>query len=248
MYKCIIIDDEEHSILGLKRYISAVPTLELIDCFTDPQIALSAFKKIDQVDLVLLDVDMPIINGIELSAEIRRKTNKLVFTTGYTKYGYEAFKAGVDDYLLKPYTLGEFIICIDKLFTGYENESRKIDQAGFLVKSKEDNNKIISVKFNSIIAVESKLNYVTIYTTTRKITTYMSLTEMFSILSQAEIFLQFHRSFIVSYDHIEFISGNTIRMSNGIEITVRDYYRKSFSDFVSKYLIKASRVNKPADY
>jgi DNA-binding LytR/AlgR family response regulator len=247
MYRCIIIDDEKHSIQGLKKYLEAVPRLELVASFSDALEALAELKKLDPVDLILLDVDMPGISGIELSREIKGKTDKLVFTTGHTKYGYDAFKVGADDYLLKPYTLGEFILCIEKMFGAITNKEIGFNQHAFLVKSKEDNNKIVSIKFDSIIAVESKLNYVTIYTTERKVTTYMSLTEMFVILNQSKGFLQFHRSFIIAYNYIEYINGNTIRMANGVEITVRDHYKKGFSEFVSKYLIKPTRARRTAN-
>lgn len=244
MHSCIIIDDEEHAIQGLKKYIESVPGLELVASYSDAMEALAELRKMTQVDLILLDIDMPKITGIELSREIRTKTDKLVFTTGHTKYGYEAFKVDANDYLLKPYTLGEFIICIDKLFPNSQKTEANFDQNAFLVKSKEENNKIVSIRYDSVIAVESKLNYITIYTTLRKVTTYMSLTEMFGILNQSKGFLQFHRSFIIAYDYIEYINGNTINMSNGVEITVRDHYKKGFSEFVAKYLIRSSRVGK----
>jgi len=244
MYTCIIIDDEEHAIEGLKRYLKAVPMLELIATFSDSLLALTALRQLDRVDLILMDVDMPGISGIELSREIAGKANKLVFTTGHTKYGYDAFKVGADDYLLKPYTLGEFIICIEKLFGSIKNREVDFNEPAFLVKSKEEDNKIVSVRFDAIIAVESKLNYVMLYTADKKVTTYMSLTEMFAILSRVKGFLQFHRSFIIAYDYIQHIDGNTIRMTNGMEITVRDHYKKAFFEFLSHYLIKPARSAK----
>jgi len=71
MYRCIIIDDEEHAIQGLKKYLEAVPILELVACFSDAVVALTELKKLDPVNLILLDVDMPGISGIELSREIK---------------------------------------------------------------------------------------------------------------------------------------------------------------------------------
>lgn len=244
MYKCIIIDDEEHAIRGLKGYIDSFPGIEIVATFLDASEALAVVKTIEQVDLILLDVDMPKITGIELSRVIRNKTNKLVFTTGHSKYGYEAFKVGADDYLLKPYTLGEFIICMEKLFPAEKPNNTDSSQASFLVKNKEEQNKIVSIRYDAVIAVESKLNYVTIYTTHDKITTYISLTEMFTILGQKKGFLQFHRSFIIAYDYIRYINGSTIKMKNDIEITVRDHYKESFTKFISEYLVKPSRMLK----
>lgn len=239
MYRCVIIDDEPHAIAGLSRYLESFPGFQLVSAYSDPSEALKALQSEASVDIIFLDVDMPKISGIELSRAIRAKTNKLVFTTGHTKYGYDAFKVDADDYLLKPYTLGEFIIAMNKLFPEAKKETHGLSQDCFLVKSKEDNNRIVSLSYQSVIAVESKLNYVTIHTNTKKITTYMSLSEMFGILDKRKGFLQFHRSFIISYDHIDYIDGHSIRMKNGLEITVRDHFKKSFSNFIASNLLKS---------
>src|SRR3982750_1482359 len=114
MYKCIIIDDEPQAIEGLKTYLAATPQLELLASYTDPVIALKEIVERDNVDLIFLDVDMPKINGIELAKVIRNKTKKLIFTTAHTKYAFDAFEADADAFLWKPYSLGKFIITIEK--------------------------------------------------------------------------------------------------------------------------------------
>eukprot|EP01012_Entosiphon_sulcatum_P058451 TRINITY_DN82514_c0_g1_i1.p1 TRINITY_DN82514_c0_g1~~TRINITY_DN82514_c0_g1_i1.p1 ORF type:complete len:249 (+),score=6.64 TRINITY_DN82514_c0_g1_i1:38-784(+) len=243
MYRCIIIDDEPHAIEGLKKYFESVPNIELVAAYSDPYTALIEMETLKDIDLVLLDIDMPKISGIELSKSIRTKTKKLIFTTGHTKYGYEAFKADADDYLLKPYTLGEFIIAINKVFSTSSDNKHNNDST-FLVKNKDDANRIVAIKYCDVIAVESQLNYVTIYTLTAKVTTYMSLSEMYKVLSQVTGFLQFHRSFIISYNFIDYIDGNTIKMKNGLLLTVREYYRKSFLDFLNKNLIRPKNKSK----
>jgi DNA-binding LytR/AlgR family response regulator len=137
MYRCIIIDDEQHAIEGLKKYIDSVPELTLIQSYTDPLLALKAITEGDAVDLILLDVDMPKITGIELSKVIRNKTNKLIFTTAHTKYAYDAFEADADAYLLKPYTLGKFVITINKLFPAKQQTDTSLEKEDFFfVKSK----------------------------------------------------------------------------------------------------------------
>lgn len=217
MYKCIIIDDEQHAIDGLKKYIDSVPELTLIQSYTDPLKALKSITEGEAVDLILMDVDMPKITGIELSKAIRSKTNKLIFTTAHTKYAYDAFEADADAFLLKPYTLGKFVITINKLFPSENQGDAVLERADFFfVKSKEESPKIIKIKYKDVIAVESKLNYVMIHTAAKNILTYMSLTEMAKILNSNDDFIQLHRSFIVRKDHMESIDGNTIKMINGI--------------------------------
>ncbi|QDW24860.1 response regulator transcription factor [Pedobacter sp. KBS0701] len=247
MYKCIVIDDEPHAIVGLKKYLESVPNIDLVAAYSDPYMALTEIETFKDIDLILMDIDMPNISGIELSKSIRAKTRKLIFTTGHTKYGYEAFKADADDYLLKPYTLGEFLIAINKaLIKPTDYISNNIST--FLVKNKDDGNRIVAIKYCDVIAVESQLNYVSIYTLNAKVTAYMSLGEMFKVLSQATGFLQFHRSFIISYNFIDYIDGNTIKMKNGLLLTVREYYKKSFTDFLNKNLIRSKNKMKTDDH
>ena len=239
--KCIIIDDEPYAIEGLKNYIGSIPNLNVIKTYTDPVQALIDLAASEMVDLILLDIDMPKITGIELSREIRQKTRKLVFTTSYTQYGYQAFEVEADAYLLKPYTLSKFAATISKLFPKDEKfgpVGNAIDDY-FFVKNKDDNLKIVKIRYDEVIAIESRQNYVLIHTPTKEILTYMSLTEISKLFKPLKKFEQFQRSFIICKNHIDLIDGNTIKMVNGLQITVGDYYKKEFTAFLSEKLIKA---------
>lgn len=243
MYKCIIIDDEPHAIEGLKKYISHTEELTLVNSYTNPVIAMQEIMSSDIVDLILLDVDMPEISGIELAKAVRQKTSKLVFTTAHTKYGFEAFQVKADGYLLKPYTLAKFLSTIQALFQVENHSAKKLDETEtfFFIKSKEDNPKLLKILYDEIVAIESKLNYILIHTMHKSILTYMSLTEISNKLTEEKGFNQFHRSFILNTQHIESIEGNTIVMNNGKKMTVGDYYRKGFNEFINKKLVKAKR-------
>lgn len=241
MYKCIIIDDEPHAIERLKMYMVSTPQLQLVDAYTDPLVALKEIMEGTPVDLVLLDVDMPKINGIELAKEIRGKTNKLIFTTAHTKYAFEAFESNADGYLLKPYSIGKFIIAINRIFPAEIAATKKLQDDFFFVKSKEENLKIIKIKYADMIAVESRRNDVMIHTISKKVLTYMSLTEITKLFKDIPGFTQLHRSFIVKQDQIESINGNQVRLANGIELTVGENFRKDFNTFVTSKLIKAGK-------
>jgi DNA-binding LytR/AlgR family response regulator len=242
MYTCIIIDDEQHAVDALKKYVGKLSNFQLIACFTDPIKAFNSIPTFGNIDLILLDIDMPEINGLELSGALRGKTSRLIFTTGHSRYGYEAFKADANDFLLKPYTFGEFFLSISKLFPVLNvNDEQKVPVGSFFVKSKEENSTILNIRFEDIIAVESKMNYVMIHTIHRKVTAYITLSEMAQILSKHSGFQRFQRSFIIAERYIDSITGNCIRMSTGLQMTVGEYYRKDFSRFVSKKLIKTGR-------
>ena len=239
-YSCIIIDDEPYAIEGLKTYIDLIPNLEVIKSYTDPLYALTDINSIGKVDLILLDIDMPMISGIELSKQVRQKTEKLVFTTAFTQYGYEAFEADADAYLLKPYSLLKFIATITKLFpqTVKSISEHAVNEEFFFVKNKYEQLKIVKINFKEIVSVEGQQNYVLIHTLSKKVLTYMSLNEISKILMQFPNFMKFQRSFIICIDHIDSIDGNTIRMVNGQAMTVGDYYRKDFVNFLASKLLK----------
>lgn len=242
-YECIIIDDEPFTIAWLKNYIDSMPNLRLIQYYTDPLQALMEISNGNMVDLILLDIDMPGISGVELSKEIRKKTRKLVFSTAYKQYGYEAYEVDADAYLLKPYTFSKFAATIAKIFPGHgQAQTRvKVFDDFFFVKNKDEHLKIVKIRYDDVVAVESKQNYVLIHTLSKKVLTYMSLTEISKILSQLHNFVQFQRSFIISKIHIDSIDGNTIKMINGLQITVGEYYRKDFAAFLTGKLLKTGR-------
>jgi len=240
IYRCVIIDDEPHAIEGLKSYIIKIPELEIIATYTDPIYALQEIAKGDKIDLLLLDIDMPEISGIELARLIREKTNKLLITTAHTHYGYEAFEIQADGYLLKPFSFAKFLTAIHKLFPPPVQESdtaRLSDEHSFFfIKSKDDHLKLVKIRYDDMIMVEDKLDYVIVYTVYRSILTDISLTEISNRASKEKGFEQFHKNFILNSKHIEYIDRNTITLNNGRRITVGEHYQKDFNAFITRNL------------
>lgn len=238
-YKCIIIDDEPYAVAWLENYVNSIPYLNHMKSYTEPLKAIAELANGEPIDLVLLDINMPLITGLDVSRKIRSKVDKLVFTTAYSEFGYEAFEVDADGYLLKPYTLSKFAATIAKVFPNEKSHFKiSMDADYFFTKNNEDGYKIVKIKYRDIVAVESKQNYVIIHTQMQKVKTHISLTEMTKILEPFPWFAQLQRSFIVGLDHIVFIYGNTVRMATGLEITVGDFYRKNFSDFLGEKMIK----------
>lgn len=238
-FKCVIIDDDSYAIDGLAAYISTVPNLSLVKSYENPIEALMEITKSPSIDLILMDIHMPQITGIQLSKEIRSKTQKLIFTTAYTQYGYEAFEVEADGYLLKPFSLQKFIATVSKVLTANNQQiiNSEVEQY-FFVKSKHENHKLVKVWFKDIVAVEGQQNYILIHMTSKKILTYMSLSEIGKYLAQITNFVQFQRSFIIAKSHIECVIGNNIRMDNGLEFSVGDKYRNNFIIFMNERLLK----------
>jgi DNA-binding LytR/AlgR family response regulator len=191
-----------------------------------------------------MDVDMPMISGIELSKAIRHKTSKLIFTTSHSKYAYEAFEMNASAYLLKPYTFARFAETLNRLFPqspSLPNISIQQEEDYFFVRNKNEKNSLIKVRYSDIVAVESLQNYVRIYTTNETIVTYIALSEIKIILQDYPNFAQAHRSFIIAKNHIEKVEGNTLKMVNNLTVNVGNSYREGIQEYIKEKTIRTSR-------
>jgi DNA-binding LytR/AlgR family response regulator len=240
IYKCAIVDDEHSAIEIVEAYIKKSPGLVLIRSYTDPEKALIELLSSDEIDVLFCDIDMPALSGIDLALHVRHKINKLVFITAHTKYGYEAFGVKADAYLLKPFDFIKFTLTIRDIFPPLDKQRNPAVDTNmfFFIKSKEDNHRMIKIKYEDVVLVESKQNYVLICTMTQNILTYMSLSEIYKILCDRQGFARFHRSFIISLNHIVFIEGPVIKMANGTSFTIGDHFRKEFNEFLSGKLLR----------
>jgi len=242
---CIIIDDDIHSINGLKSYISKLPNLNLLHVFTDPLQALSEISGFREIDIVFMDIDMPIINGIELSKAIRHKSKKLIFTTSHSKYAFEAFELHANDYLLKPYSFARFADAVIRLFPTFDRGSAGVSdhqEDYFFVRNKLDQNNLYKIKYTDIVAIESMQNYIRIIMATEFIVAYISLSEIREMLKNEENFMQVHRSFIISKRSITKVEGNMLHLINGQEINIGKSYRENVNEYIRKKTFKTGRT------
>ncbi|KQM69608.1 two-component system response regulator [Pedobacter sp. Leaf216] len=242
--KCIVIDDDIHAVNGIKSYINNLSNIQLIKSYTDPILALNEITAGNAVDIVFMDVDMPMISGIELSKAIRHKTDKLIFTTSHSKYAYEAFEMYASAYLLKPYTFARLAETINRLFPhnpGTQSVSIKPEDDYFFVRNKSEKNNLIKVRYTDIVAIESLQNYVRIFTLNETIVSYIALSEIKIILKDYHNFAQAHRSFIVAKNYIEKVEGNSLKMINNLTINIGNSYRESIQEYIKEKTIKTNR-------
>jgi len=241
---CIVIDDDIHAVNGITAYINSLTNVQLIQSYTDPLQALKEITAGEQIDIIFIDVDMPMISGIELSKAIRHKTNKLIFTTSHSKYAYEAFEMYASAYLLKPYTFARFAETINHLFPyapSVPNITVKQEDDYFFVRNKSEKNNLIKVRYTDIVAIESLQNYVRIFTLNETIVSYIALSEIKIILKDYHNFAQAHRSFIIAKNYIEKVEGNTLKMINDLTINIGNNYRESIQEYIKEKTIKTNR-------
>ena len=220
---CIIIDDEPIARKLLQEYIEETDYLALVGTAENPLKATALLATLS-VDLIFLDVNMPKMNGVQF---LRSAINlpMVIMTTAYGQYALDGFELAVVDYLVKPFSLERFMRAAQKAL---ELKSLKAKQTEpiqthpdhFFVKC---DNKLERVLYNELIYIEAMANYVTLYTTGKKMVVYLTIKGIQEKLP-AEKFLQVHKSYIVNTDKITSIEGNmlnlgTTRISIGLSFT-----------------------------
>ncbi|WP_018342244.1 LytR/AlgR family response regulator transcription factor [Cytophaga aurantiaca] len=233
---CLIVDDEPMALSLMEDYVAKIPFLELKGKCSN---AFQALEKIheEKIDVVFLDIQMPELNGVELSRTLSKNT-RVVFTTAFDNYALEGFKVDALDYLLKPYNFEEFYNAAVKAKEWFDLVANA-SQASF---SKEEidyifirsDYKQLKIKLNDILYIEGLKDYVKIWLVKedRPILTHSSLKKLEEELPVNK-FMRVHRSFIIALDKIEAIERSQA-IINKQYIPVADQFKQKFQDFVGR--------------
>jgi DNA-binding LytR/AlgR family response regulator len=198
------VDDEPLARCGLERYIRDIPQLQLTASCSNVTEFLGELKK-QPVDLLLLDIQMPKITGMDLLRSVRNLPVSII-TSAYSDFALQSYEFEVIDYLVKPISLPRFLKAIDKAAYFIDVKRRPaVKPADFIfIKC---NNKYERLDFNEILFVESLQNYVAIQTYSKKLVCHLTLK---SIENQLPIscFVRINKSTIVALRQIDHIAGN----------------------------------------
>ena len=235
--KCIIIDDEPIARKVLQEFIEEIDYLELTGQAENPLKAMSLLNEND-IDIVFLDINMPKINGIDFLKNSRLNA-KIIMTTAYAEYAVEAYGLDVFDYLIKPIAFERFLKACNKAKEAGKVRAIAQDQAGkandhFFIKC---NNQIEKVFYDDLVYAEAMLNYVMLYTKSKKMMVYVTIKSLEEQLPP-EIFIKVHKSFIVNINKVKSIEGNILDIGNE-KITISQSLReKVINEIVKDKMIK----------
>jgi DNA-binding LytR/AlgR family response regulator len=178
---------------------------------------------------------MPELSGLELSKTISKET-KIIFTTAFSEYALDGFKADALDYLMKPFNFEEFYNAAAKAKEWFAMKRKETSESSknsdfIFVKSEY---KQLKINFNEVLYFEGLKDYIKIWLVNqpKAILTLMSLKSLEEELPETQ-FMRIHRSFIVALDKIEEIERNQVIINNQ-RITVAEQYKNKFQQFISK--------------
>ena len=223
MIKCIIIDDESFAIKLIEAYVQKIPYLELVAACKGSLEALNILQE-QQIDLLFLDIQMPDLTGFELLKTLAHKP-QVIIISAYPEFALDGFKWDVTDYLLKPVPFERFVEAVNKAkkrIIPNDKESGKVKDHFFV----RGEHKMIKVRINEILYIESFREYAHLYTTSGKHIIRKSLSSFQELLDEAK-FMRVHRSFIISLEKIDAVYGNIIQIGE-VEIPIGKNYKEGF--------------------
>ena len=245
MIKCIAVDDEPLALQKLVTYIKKVPYLDLVaQCPS----AIEAQKVVEQqeVEAIFLDVNMPDLNGIDFAKSVNQDHSKgpvMVFTTAYSEYAIEGYKANAVGYLLKPYSFDEFEAAAQKVRDICEirqqaesNVSTRIDDDGIIyVKS---DYKIVRINIEQISYIEAMSEYLRISCEGKEkpVIVLLSMKKIEEHLPSGK-FMRIHRSFIINLDKINEVKKNHVILDGDVSLPIGDNYKDAFMDYLNKKIL-----------
>ncbi len=226
IHTCIIIEDEPMAASLLEGHIQNCKELSLKAIFHTPLDTLT-FLQQTQIDIVFLDINLPLLNGMQL-AKLLRNDQKIVFTTAYSEYALEGYEHNAIDYLLKPITFERFMVTVRKINTPRTQHESVTDESSIYIKSGKT---IIQLQFDEIIFIEGLKDYVMIHTAREKIVTYKRMKDLEELLP--EQFSRIHLSYIINRKKISKIEDNHVYI-NDHRFSISDSYRQAFNGLISR--------------
>jgi DNA-binding LytR/AlgR family response regulator len=227
-YTCIIVEDESILASIIENYLENFNEIELLGKFEDP-ISAMRFLNTNTVDLIFLDIQMPMLNGIDFAKTVSSNTS-IIFTTAYSEYAIQGFELNALDYLLKPVKFERFVKAINRFFeaklkSNTDNKTTKT-RPHIIIKSEGAFHKITT---SDLIYVESLSEYLRYHTLSDKLMVYGTLANVAKDL-KPDGFIRIHKSFVVSKQHILSISGNQVFLTKDIRLPIGRTFKTEVLD------------------
>lgn len=222
--KCLIIDDEPIARDVLRVHISKLPELQLVqECRNAPEATEALYEH--EIDLLFLDIHMPVITGTEFLRSLRNPP-LVIFTTAYDNHAVEGFELNSVDYLLKPVSFERFYQAVQRVRERLQLHAKPVPvQADhFFLRQ---NLKLIKVAFADIVYIQAERDFCSLYMTNGKRLLAGMQLKTFEEMLPAASFMRVHRSYIVQLSQISAINGNTLETATAA-IPVGNSYRDDF--------------------
>jgi len=209
LLKCAVVDDSSLQRLSIVKLIMDHPNLKVVAQYNNAIETKNGLLD-TEVDLIFLDIEMPILSGFDLLDDLPNKP-QIIFVTGKTKYAFKAFDYDAVDYIHKPVNRERFNNAVSKAINlhNLKHNGTPIEDENFIfVKSNLKNRKVFLNKLKYIEALGDYVKFVT------EKDTFVVLATMKSFENQLppEQFLRIHKSYIVNLEKVERYNSKNIEI------------------------------------
>ena len=220
---CLIIDDEPLAINVIKNYLQQIDNVNVTNTFNSAVDALN-FLKDHKVDLIFLDINMPLLDGLDFIKNLGKKP-LIIITTAYDEFAIASYELDVLDYLVKPIAFPRFMKAVTRAFKAVEThksilETIVIKRPSIFIKV--DKKKMTKIYLDEILVIESLRDYLKISTLTNKYIIHSTLSNFTDLLPSTS-FIRIHRSFTIAIDKIDVVEGNSIEIEGIRYVIGRSY-------------------------
>lgn len=228
--RTLVVEDEPEARRMLRDFLAEAPWVDVVGEAADGREAVACIDRLEPA-LVILDVRLPELSGLEVLEKIRHQP-EVVFATAYDQYAVAAFELGALDYLVKPFGRQRFRRMLDRvqrrLSAGAEGPSAPERARTALGPSPlqrlfaRRGEKIVPIPAAGIVRIQARGDYAEVYAPEGPFLLHVSLSELAGRLDP-ERFVQVHRSHIVNLDAMKLLRPHDDRrlvivLTNGEEI------------------------------
>ena len=225
-YSCIVVDDEALGRELIASHLAQLPQFELVASCCNAIEASSVLAE-QSIDLMFLDIEMPVIRGTDFYHSLARAP-AVIFTTAHRDYAVEGFELEAVDYLLKPIVFTRFFKAIRR-FQDRQAQSAATTSTGGASPAARDifirvDRKNLRLCRDDILYVRGMKDYIEVFTPGRRHIVKSTLGGFAEKLGPG--FLRIHRSYLVNQSHISAVTRHDVEIGD-VELPISDAYRES---------------------
>jgi DNA-binding LytR/AlgR family response regulator len=219
-HQCLVVDDEMPAHQILQSHILQFSDLHYAGSAYNGKEAMQLLIK-NAIDILFLDVTMPLLNGIELMQSLSYYP-AIIITSASTEHAYQAYQLRAIDYMLKPITLSRFMVGIEKARSYHAAAKPRVWPKDIQLKNDGD---WISITWEQILFVQSLGNYIKVFLrqSAKPLIVYSSLKDLITKLP-ADQFIQLHKSYVVRFSEIRQRERDFVVLKNNSKIPVGRKY------------------------
>lgn len=231
-YTYVIIDDSEIDRLTTSAFLSNFSFLECKGTFENPLSALN-YLKINKIDVLFLDIDMPELSGLELYREIEQNS-VCIFITAHPDYALDGFELNALDFLIKPIQRDRFDASIKRLedYLEIKHKSNLFDHtygdAMIIIKDGLTQSK---VNLNDIMYLEGLKDYTRLVTKSRKHTVRGTIGQLLE-KDHFENFVRIHKSFAIQRIFVQKLKNDSVVVTDQLELPVGRKYKENLASLL----------------